>query len=71
VESSLTHDDRIMGWILHEFDEVDDGVIMRNVFHLPLGTPQEIVNGIIDHSNKEMDTLPKFLPGLYAEFLKK
>jgi hypothetical protein len=70
VESSLTQDDRIMGWILHEFDEVDDGLIMRNVFHLPLGTPQEIVNGIIDHSTKEMDTLPKFLPGLYAEFLK-
>jgi hypothetical protein len=71
VESSLTHDDRIMGWILHEFDEVDDGLIMRNVFHLPLGTPQEIVNGIIDHSTKEMDTLPKFMPGLYAKFLKK
>jgi len=71
VESSLTDDNHIMGWILHEFDELVDGLIMRNVFHLPLGTPQEIVNGIIDHSNKEMDTLPKFLPGLHAQFVKR
>lgn len=71
VESSLTHDDRIMGWILHEFNEVGDGLAMRNVFQLPLGTPQEIINGIIEHSNKEMAKLPEFLPGLYAKALKK
>ncbi|MEI9477866.1 MAG: hypothetical protein WCO26_14995 [Deltaproteobacteria bacterium] len=71
VESSLTHDDRIMGWILHEFDEVGDGLIMRNVFQLPLGTPKEIIDGIIEHSNKEMAKLPEFLPGLYAKALKK
>jgi hypothetical protein len=71
VESSLTHDNHIMGWILHEFYEVGDGLTMRNVFQLPLGTPKEIVNGIIDHSNKEMDKLPNFLPGLYAEFVKR
>ena len=70
LESSLTQDDHIMGWILHEFDEVGNGLIMRNVFQLPLGTPKEIVNGIIDHSTKEMDKLPKFLPGLYREFVK-
>jgi len=70
VESSLTSDDRIMGWILHEFDEVADGLVMRNVFHLPVGTPREIVDGIIEHSNKEMETLPKFLPGLYAKSVK-
>ncbi len=70
VESSLTRDDHIMGWILHEFDEVGDGLIMRNVFHLPVGTPSEIVDGIIEHSNKEMETLPKFLPKLYAECAK-
>jgi hypothetical protein len=44
---------------------------MRNVFQLPVGTPKEIVNGIIDHSTKEMDKLPNFLPGLYAEFAKR
>ena len=27
VESSLTHDDHIMGWILHEFDEAGNGLI--------------------------------------------
>jgi hypothetical protein len=71
VESSLTDDDHVMGWILHEFDQVDDGIVMRNVFHLPLGTPQEIVKGIIEHSNKEMERLPEFLPALYAEALRK
>ena len=70
VESSLTRDDRIMGWILHEFKEADKGLVMRNVFHLPINTPSELVQGIIAHSNKEMETLPKFLPGLYAEWLK-
>jgi hypothetical protein len=44
---------------------------MRNVFQLPLGTPKEIVNGIIEHSTKEMDKLPDFLPGLYRKFVKK
>jgi hypothetical protein len=71
VESSLTDDDHIMGWILHEFDKGGDGLIMRNVFQLPLGTPKEMVNGIIDHSTKEMGRLPNFLPGLYAEFSKR
>jgi len=71
LESSLTHDDHIMGWILHEFDEVGHGLIMRNVFQLPLGTPKEIADGIVDHSTKEMEQLPKFLPGLYAQFAKK
>ena len=71
MESSLTDDDHVMGWILHEFDQVDDGIVMRNVFHLPLGTPQEIVKGIIEHSNKEMERLPEFLPALYAEALRK
>ena len=67
VETSLTHDDHVMGWILHEFKEADGGLVMRNVFDLPVGTPKEIINGIIEHSNKEMETLPKFLPALYAE----
>jgi hypothetical protein len=71
VESALTHDDQIMGWILHEFDEAENGLIMRNVFQLPLGTPKEIVNGIIDHSTKEMEKLPDFLPGLYRQSMKK
>jgi hypothetical protein len=44
---------------------------MRNVFQLPLGTPKEIIDGIIDHSTKEMKKLPKFLPGLYREFVKE
>jgi len=65
VESSLTYEDHIMGWILHEFEEADDGLIMRNVFHLPVGTPQAIVDGIVAHSTEEMATLPKFLPALY------
>ena len=71
VESSLTDDDQIMGWILHEFDEVGNGLTMRNVFQLPLGTPKAIVDGIIAHSTKEMDQLPKFLPGLYAQYAKR
>ena len=71
LESSLTDDDHIMGWILHEFDNVGNGLTMRNVFQLPLGTPKEIINGIIDHSTKEMNKLPKFLPGLYAQFAKR
>jgi len=60
-----------MGWILHEFDEEGTVLIMRNVFQLPLGTPKEIVNGIIDHSTKEMEKLPEFLPGLYGKLVKK
>ncbi len=71
VESSLTPDDRIMGWILHEFDQAGNGLVMRNVFHLPIGTPKEMVNGIVEHSNKEMETLPKFLPALYAKSTKE
>ncbi len=71
VESSLTEDDHAMGWILHEFDPAEDGLIMRNVFQLPAGTPKAIINGIIAHSTKEMDTLPKFLPDLYAASSKK
>jgi hypothetical protein len=67
LESSLTQDDRIMGWILHEFSETDYGIIMRNVFQLPISTPEELVKGIIEHSNKEMEKLPQFLPGLYKE----
>ena len=70
VETSLTHDDSVMGWILHEFKEAGGGLVMRNVFQLPVGTPKEIVDGIIEHSSKEMETLPKFLPALYAESLK-
>ncbi len=71
VESSLSDDDRIMGWILHEFKETSGGLVMRNVFQLPLGTPQSIIKGIIDHSTGEMARLPEFLPGLYAQFSKK
>ncbi len=71
VESSLTHDDHVMGWILHEFDAAGDGLIMRNVFHLPVGTPKEIIDGIIEHSTREMNELPSFLPGLYAGGVKK
>jgi len=71
VESSLTDDDRIMGWILHEFKEAGDGLVMRNVFQLAVGTPQKIVDGIIEHSTKEMGRLPEFLPGLYVQLAKK
>jgi len=71
LESSLTDDDHIMGWILHEFDVKGDGLIMNNVFQLPVGTPKTIIHGIIEHSTKEMAKLPEFLPGLYAQLVKK
>jgi hypothetical protein len=71
LESALTGDDRIMGWILHEFKEVADGLVMRNVFQLPVGMPKKIVDGIIEHSTREMNRLPGFLPGLYAQLAKK
>jgi len=71
LESSLTQDDKIMGWILHEFDQKGNGLVMNNVFQLTVGTPKEIIDGIIEHSNKEMEKLPKFLPDLYAKLVKK
>jgi hypothetical protein len=44
---------------------------MRNVFQLTPGMSKKIVDGITEHSTKEMGTLPSFLPGLYGQLSKK
>jgi hypothetical protein len=44
---------------------------MKTVFQLPVGMPKKIFDGIIEHSTREMNRLPGFLPGLYGLLAKK
>jgi hypothetical protein len=67
ASSTLGSDGKPMSWLVHEYEEMQNGTRMRSTFRLPAGVPQWFIEGLRKHCQEEMANLPKFLPELYEK----
>jgi hypothetical protein len=63
--SILDDNDKPIGWLVHEYEAMQNGTRMRSTFRLPAVIPQQFIEGLRKHCQEEMANLPKFLPELY------
>lgn len=67
VSSVLDDNDKPVSWVVHEYEEMQNGTRMRSTFRLPAGVPQWFIEGLRKHCQEEMANFPKFLPELYKK----
>ncbi|MFX1479308.1 MAG: DAPG hydrolase family protein [Promethearchaeota archaeon] len=65
--SSLDHEDKPMSWILHEYEEFENGTKLRTTFRLPAKTPKPFIEALRKHNIEEIAEFTKFLPELYKK----
>lgn len=63
--SNLGADDKIVGWILHEYEAAPYGTRFRSTFRRPGNTPKQAIEALRKHNKEEIGQFPVFLPELY------
>jgi hypothetical protein len=67
VGSTLNQDNEPMTWLLHEYEEIENGTKLRTTFRLPAKIPKPFIEAIRKHNIEEMSEFTNFLPKLYEE----
>ncbi|MFX1457189.1 MAG: DAPG hydrolase family protein [Promethearchaeota archaeon] len=67
VGSTLNHENKPMSWILHEYEQFENGTKLRTTFRLPANTPKPFIEALRKHNIEEIAEFINFLPELYKE----
>ena len=67
VGSTLDHDDMPMTWLLHEYENFENGTKLRTTFRLPAKIPKPLIEAIRKHNLEEISEFENFLSELYNE----
>ena len=65
--SILDSNDNPLSWIIHEYEEMENGTRLRTTFRLPGRVPKWFIKALHQHNIEEIGEFPEFLPELYAK----
>lgn len=67
VGCTLDSEDKPMTWLLHEYEQIENGTKLRTIFRLPAKIPKTFIEALRKHNIEEIGEFSKFLPALYEK----
>ena len=67
VGSTLDSEDKPITWLLHEYEQIENGTKLRTTFRLPAKAPKPFIEALRKHNIEEIGEFTNFLPALYEE----
>ena len=65
--SILNRKDMPVAWLVHEYQQITNGIQLRTTFRIPARTPEWFIRGLKKHNLEEIAQFPEFLPSLFEE----